>query len=454
MEVLGALILAAGKGTRMHSPRPKVLQRLLEAPMLHYVYAAAAPLTGERTWTMIGHGADEVRGAFPEQAGRMILQAEQLGTGHALMTALPHLQAAGLSRLLVINGDTPLLRHSQLTTFVQACGDADLGFLTLTPPDPAAFGLVVRQGGRPTAVVEAKDYDPAKHGPHTGEINAGIYCLRLERVAPLLRKLTNKNKSGEYYITDIIGLAAEAGLWVEAVNFGDEADLLGINSPLELAAGEERLRARLVEEALRAGVLIHNPAAVRLGPRAVLEPGAEITGPCEIYGASRLAKGARVDSHCRLENVTLEAEARVFSFCHLEDARVGPDCRVGPYARLRPGAVLEEKARAGNFVEVKKARLCAGAKVNHLTYVGDAEVGAGANVGAGTITCNYDGKNKHFTRIGAGAFIGSNTALVAPVSVGAGAMVGAGSVITKDVPEGQIAIARGRQVNLERKKSS
>jgi bifunctional UDP-N-acetylglucosamine pyrophosphorylase/glucosamine-1-phosphate N-acetyltransferase len=454
MPILGTVILAAGKGTRMHSARPKVLQRLLEAPMLSYVYAAVAPLTGERTWTVVGHGADDVRAAFPEQAEQMILQAEQRGTGHALRTAWEQPVSEGVSHLLVINGDTPLLQTEQISYFLSCCRekDCDLGFISLTPADLGSFGRVVRAGGAVQAIVEAKDYEPTVHGYDAGEINAGIYYFRVQSIAPLLPLLTDGNKSGEFYITDLIGLAVARNLVVEGVNFGDEADLLGINSPLELAAGEERLRARMVEEHLRRGVLLHNPSAVRIGFAAEIAPGAEITGPCEIYGVCRVAAGARIASHCRLENTDVGEGATIHSFCHTEDARIGSKCTIGPYARLRPGAVLEEKSRAGNFVEIKKSHIGKGAKVNHLTYIGDAELGPGVNVGAGTITCNYDGVHKHQTRIEEGAFIGSNTALVAPVTIGRNALVGAGSVITEDVPEGHLGLARGRQVNMARKR--
>ena len=346
------------------------------------------------------------------------------------------------------------MRAEQLGDFVARCAekDCDLGFLTLTPADPAAFGRVVRKDGAVRAVVEAKDFNPAQHGAESREINGGIYYLRLRSVFPLLDLLTDDNKAGELYITDLVGLAVERNLIVEGVNFGDEADLLGINSPWELAAGEERLRARLVEAHLKRGVIIHNPGAVRIGPLAEIAPGAEITGPCEIYGASRIAAGVSIASHCRLENTEVAEGTKVHSFCHTEDARIGALCNVGPYARLRPGTVMEEKSRAGNFVEVKKSRLGPGAKVNHLTYIGDADIGPKVNVGAGTITCNYDGINKYQTRIQEGAFIGSNTALVAPVVVGKNALVGAGSVITADVPDDHLALARGRQINMARKK--
>lgn len=450
----GAVVLAAGKGTRMYSDTPKVLQRLLEEPMLGYVYRAAEPLFGDRIWTVIGHRADMVRAAFPDHEERFVHQERQLGTGHALQQAWPAIEKAGVEYILVINGDTPLVTADILGGFFSGASElaADISFITLTLADPASFGRVVRDGGEVAAIIEAKDYDEKLHGDETGEINAGIYCLKVESMGKLLPRLTNENKSGEVYVTDLVGLAVEAGLKVLGWPLGDDARLLGINSPAELVRSEEFLREQIVDEYLNGGVIIHNPSAVRIGPLAVVEKGVEMTGPCEIYGRCRLASGVRVESHCRIEDTTVAEKAVLCSFSHVQNASIGQACRVGPYARLRPGAVMEEDSRIGNFVEMKKTRLGKGAKASHLTYLGDADVGAEANIGAGTITCNYDGENKYVTRIGERAFIGSNSALVAPVEIGAGALVGAGSVITKDVPANALGIARGRQRNLERKR--
>jgi bifunctional UDP-N-acetylglucosamine pyrophosphorylase/glucosamine-1-phosphate N-acetyltransferase len=323
--------------------------------------------------------------------------------------------------------------------------------MTITPRDTGAFGRVVRDAERRIrAIVEAKDYDFSLHGPVTGEVNAGIYLLKVETIGPLLEKLENTNNSGEYYITDLVGLAVEKGLSVDGVQAGNDVSLMGINSPRELIDAETTLRARIVDELIDSGVLVHNPGTVIVGPRAEIEPGAEIFGHCEIYGASKVAAGARLGSYNHITDATFAPGCVVREFNHIEGAEVGEGVTVGPYSRLRPGAKLEKDARIGNFVEMKKATLGEGAKASHLTYLGDAVVGAGANIGAGTITCNYDGKNKFTTRIGAGAFIGSNTALVAPVSVGDNALIGAGSTITKDVPDNQTGIARGKQVNLRR----
>ncbi|MEL7642170.1 MAG: bifunctional UDP-N-acetylglucosamine diphosphorylase/glucosamine-1-phosphate N-acetyltransferase GlmU [Solidesulfovibrio sp.] len=451
-ERIGALVLAAGKGTRMKSDAPKVLKTLLGEPMLRYGLDALAGLFGPRVLAVIGHRAALVEAAFPDMAGRFVLQAEQLGTGHALAAALPRLAAEGLEYVLVVNGDAPLVTAESLGVFVATAlaGAADLAFVTIELPQAGAYGRVVRQGGA-VRIVEAKDYDTARDGPVTGEINAGVYLLRLAAVAPLLADLRNDNAGGEYYITDLVGLAGGAGLSVLAVNRGDDPAYLGINSPRELVAAEERLRRRRIDALLDEGVLVRAADSVRVGPHVRVAPGAELCGPLELYGSTSIAAGAAIASHCVLRDAVIGENVTVQAFCHLEGARVAAGAQVGPYARLRPGAVLEEGAKVGNFVEMKKSTLGPGAKAGHLTYLGDATVGAAANIGAGTITCNYDGVRKHKTVIGEKAFIGSNSALVAPVTIGAGALVGAGSVITSDVPDGGLALGRGRQVTKTRK---
>lgn len=452
---VGALVLAAGKGTRMHSDDPKVLRTLLGEPMLRYVLDGLYPLFGERVHVVVGFGAEKVRKAFPEYEGRFVLQPDQLGTGHALQCAWDAVKAAGYEYVLVMNGDVPLAAGKDLGAFVaQARGEgADLAFLTIQLPEPGAYGRIVRDAQGLARIVEAKDHDEAVHGPATGEINAGIYLVRVAAVDKVLFRLTNSNKSGEFYITDLAELVGAAGGRVVAVNRGRDENLLGINNPRELVDAEEALRVRIVEGLLSSGVVVRNRRSVRVSHRAVIEPGAEVSGPCDILGASVIGRSAVVEPHCWIKDSAVAGGAVIHAFSHIEQATVGLGCHVGPYGRLRPGAVLEEGAKVGNFVEMKKAVLGPGAKASHLTYLGDAEVGAGANIGAGTITCNYDGKNKFKTTIGAGAFIGSNTALVAPVTVGAGALVAAGSVVTEDVPEGGLAIARSRQVIKARKKN-
>ncbi|MDR2076082.1 MAG: bifunctional UDP-N-acetylglucosamine diphosphorylase/glucosamine-1-phosphate N-acetyltransferase GlmU [Desulfovibrio sp.] len=451
---LGALILAAGKGTRMRSDRPKVLQTLLEEPLLRYVLDAALALCPDKTWTVVGHGADLVGQTVAARGGRLILQEPQQGTGHALQVAWPALTKAGLTHVLVLNGDTPLMREETLRAFLAAslAADADLAFISLTPKDPAAYGRVIRTKGLVEAIVEARDYDEALHGPPSREINAGVYCLRLASVAPLLSSLKDGNRGREFYITDLAHLAVFVKLTVLGHNHGDCPELLGINTPQELIRSEEFLREAIIRRHLEAGVLIRSPQTVRIGPDVELEPGASVTGPAELYGRTFVRRGARISSHCRLTDTRVGEGASVHSFSLLQEAEVGANCVVGPYARLRPGAILEEEAHAGNFVELKKTRLGRGAKANHLAYLGDADIGAGTNIGAGTITCNYDGTDKHQTVIGRGAFIGSNASLVAPLTIGDGTVIGAGSVITEDVPAAALAIARSRQRNTARKK--
>jgi bifunctional UDP-N-acetylglucosamine pyrophosphorylase/glucosamine-1-phosphate N-acetyltransferase len=452
---IGAVVMAAGKGTRMHSDAPKVLREILGEPMLWYVYDQLGELFGARVHTVIGFGASAVEAAFADQAGRFILQEPQLGTGHAMQCAWKHVANAGYEYVLVVNGDTPLAPAALYADLVERAlaARADLACVTLTLAMPNAFGRVLRHpDGSVAAVIEAKDFDARLHGKNAGEVNAGIYFFKTSAIGPLLGRLTNDNKSHEYYVTDLIGLAVDARLAVAAYNFGDAPELLGINSPRELTGAEELLRARIVADWQDQGVIVRQAASVRIGPKVTIAPGVEITGPAEIYGETRLAAGVTVASHCLLRDCVIAEGARVHNFSHCEGALVGQACTVGPYGRLRPGSVLEDDAHVGNFVEVKKSVLHKGVKANHLSYLGDAEIGAGTNVGAGTITCNYDGKNKHKTTIGERAFIGSNTALVAPVTVGDGALVAAGSTITKDVPAGELAIGRARQVTMPRRK--
>ncbi len=448
-----ALVLAGGKGTRMHSEKPKVLKTLLGESMLYYVYNALRPSIGDEIFTIVGFGSESVEDAFPQMKERFVLQKEQLGTGHALQQGWDRIKSSGYEYCLVVNGDTPLISAEAVSNFLEAVKDdgADLSFVTITPQEPNQFGRVIRnKAGQVTAIVEAKDYDESIYGVASGEVNAGIYCLKISAIEELVFKLTNENKSGEYYITDLVDLAVEYGMAVTAVGCGDSTKLMGINSPYELSKAESTLRLGIAEKWLRAGVILHNWESVVIGPRVTIKPGVEITGPCELYGETSIESGAVIKSHVVITDSSIDKNAEIKAYSHLEDAKVGPECSVGPYGRLRPGAVLEEGSKIGNFVEMKKAVLGKGAKASHLTYLGDSEIGAGTNIGAGTITCNYDGKNKFKTIIGENAFIGSNSALVAPVTVGNGVLIAAGSTITKNVNDGDLAVARSRQVNISR----
>ncbi|MBF0480195.1 MAG: bifunctional UDP-N-acetylglucosamine diphosphorylase/glucosamine-1-phosphate N-acetyltransferase GlmU [Desulfovibrionaceae bacterium] len=452
---VGVVVMAAGKGARMFSESPKVLRAILGEPMLWYVYDQLEQQFAGRIHTVIGFRAGEVEAAFPGQAGRFVLQEPQLGTGHALQCAWKHVVNAGYEYVLVINGDTPLVPaalYAELTERALAA-KADLACVTLTLAQRNAFGRVLRHpDGSVAAVIEAKDYDAKLHGKNAGEVNAGIYLFKTESIGPLLDRLTNDNKSHEYYVTDLIGLAVSGRLTAAAYNFGDAPELMGVNSPLDLAGAEELLRRRIVADWREQGVIVRQADSVRIGPKAAIAPGVEITGPAEIYGETRIAAGVIVASHTVLRDCAIAEGARIDNFSHCDGSLVGPGCTVGPYGRLRPGSVLERGAHVGNFVEVKKSVLHAGVKANHLSYLGDAEIGAGTNIGAGTITCNYDGKSKHKTAIGERVFIGSNTALVAPVSVGDDALVAAGSTITKDVAPGALAFGRARQETRPRRK--
>lgn len=451
MKKTCAVILAAGKGTRMHSAAPKVLQRILGEPMLAYVLRAVKAAVNNEVFIVIGHGADSVQSAFSEES--FVRQAEQKGTGDAVIRAMPAVKKGGFDSVLIVNGDAPLITADTLCSFVERAQSADVAFATIVLDEPGAYGRVVREpSGAVRAIVEAKDYSEDVYGRPSGEVNAGVYYVKTSVLEMLLPLLNCNNKSGEYYLTDIVTLAVEKSLSVVGVNCGADSGLFGVNTPFELSRSEDILREKRVEELLRAGVTVHLPQTVSVGPFSEVEAGAEIFGPCEIYGNSKISSGVKILSHCVLRNAIVSEYAEIKSFSHLEDVSVGAHAQVGPYARLRPGTVLEESSRVGNFVELKKSRLGAGAKANHLTYLGDAQIGSGTNIGAGTITCNYDGKNKFPTVIEENAFIGSNTALVAPVTVGKGATVGAGSVITKDIPDSMLGIGRAKQVNLSWKK--
>lgn len=451
---LGYVLLAAGRGTRMHSDSPKVLQSVLGKPLLGYVFDALGHVPPSLVWTVIGFGAHEVRAAFSARDLQFVLQEEQLGTGHAVSLAWPEVIASGLTHVCVLNGDTPYVPVQEVEALARMCSEegAAMGMLTLELENPFGYGRVVRSSeGSVLRVVEEKDFDSVEQGGEINEVNSGVYVFDVAQCTHLLSRMDQDNAQREFYLTQMISLCAAAGLSVVGMPFGNSELLRGINSPRELVDFEENLRRRIVEVHLWSGVIIRNGLSVVIGPDVEIEPGAEIVGPCEIYGHTRIGRGARIASHCWIKDAVL-GSCQVKSFSHIESARVGEGASVGPYARLRPGADIGCRARVGNFVEVKNSVLREGAKAGHLSYLGDSDIGPDVNIGAGTITCNFDGVRKHRTEIRESAFIGSNTALVAPVVVGAGALVGAGSVVTKDVPDGALCVARARQANIERRK--
>ena len=421
------VILAAGMGTRMRSDRPKVLHEVAGAPLLAHALRAGLALAPERVVVVTGPEMEDVAAAAHEEwpeAG-IAVQAERLGTGHAVAQAAPFLQGFE-GDVVVLYGDTPFVRPGTLEAMTAARAQAEVVVLGFEPADPARYGRLVTEGEDLLRIVEWKDADARERA--IGLCNSGVLAAPAPLLFPLLDRLEPAAASGEYYLTDVVALARAEGARATVVR-GAEEEMLGVNSRADLAAAEAAFQARARAAALGTGVTLTAPETVFFAHDTVIGRDA-IVEPHVVFGPG----------------VTVETGATIRAFSHLEGAHVSRGAVVGPYARLRPGAELGEEVRVGNFVEVKSTTLAEGAKVNHLSYVGDAAVGAGANLGAGTVTCNYDGVAKHRTEIGAGAFIGSDTMLVAPVRVGAGAMTGSGSVITEDVPDAALALGRARQV--------
>ncbi|WP_207017930.1 bifunctional UDP-N-acetylglucosamine diphosphorylase/glucosamine-1-phosphate N-acetyltransferase GlmU [Roseococcus suduntuyensis] len=419
-----AIILAAGQGTRMRSAQPKVMHQLAGRPMVQHLLAACAPVF-QRIVVVVGPGMEELAAAVVPHA--TVVQQERLGTGHAARIAAPLLEGF-VGDVAVLYGDNPLITTATLERLVAARETTDLALLAMRPADPGRYGRVVQdEAGQVARIVEHADATEAERAIPL--CNAGVVCAAAPNLFRWLSGLRNDNRQGEYYLTDVVAAARAEGLRTTAVE-APEAELRGINTRVELAAAEAETQSRLREAAMLGGATLTDPGSVTLA------------------WDTRLAPDVVVEPHVVFApGVTVEEGVRIRAFSHLEGCVVRANAIVGPYARLRPGADVGQGAHVGNFVELKAATLGAGAKANHLTYLGDVSVGAGANIGAGTITCNYDGVNKHRTEIGEGAFIGSDTALVAPVRVGARAITAAGSVITEDVPDDALAIARGRQAN-------
>jgi bifunctional UDP-N-acetylglucosamine pyrophosphorylase / glucosamine-1-phosphate N-acetyltransferase len=444
---LAAMVLCAGKGTRMKSERAKVLHALLGRPLCHYPISRALELDADPVVVVVGHQAEVVKGAiegaFPHAPISFVLQAEQRGTAHAVQCALEALKGHE-GPVLILYGDVPLLRGETLAELIDAFGatKGPLAMVTALPPEPKGYGRIIREGGRVSRVVEEKDATAAERA--IGETNAGIYLVEAKFLHSALSRVGTSNAQRELYLTDIVELAAKAGE-VAVVKAGWE-ETAGVNELSELAQRAAVLQRRINSEHMRRGVTIEHPETtfiedgVEIGPDTVIGPMVTIRQGCEIGAGARLGQGSV------LTKSTIADGVEIKPYSVLEEAIIGPRCVIGPFARLRPGTVLGERVHIGNFVETKKARIGEGSKANHLSYLGDAKLGSGVNVGAGTITCNYDGEQKHTTVLGDGVFIGSDTQLVAPVTVGAGAYVGAGSTITEDVPPMGLALSRAPQV--------
>ncbi len=442
---LHVVILAAGEGKRMKSALPKVLQPVAGRPMLAHVIATARQLAPAAIHVVYGHGGEQVRAAFADQPDLLwVEQAERLGTGHAVQQAVP--AVPDHARVLVLYGDVPLITAETLRRLLDV--EAPLAVLVAELENPAGYGRIVRDAeGRVARIVEEKDADEAERAIRA--VNTGIVAADAGALAVWLRELRNDNAQGEYYLTDVFALAAAEYRPADIVLVHDPLEVEGANDRWQLAQLERAYQRRAARAVCLQGARLADPSRFDLRGELIVGHDVEIDVDVVIEGRVELGDGVRIGPFCRLKDVRLGAGTEVRAHCDLEGAVVEGAAQIGPFARLRPGTVLADGVHIGNFVETKNAKLGTGSKANHLTYLGDAVVGAGVNVGAGTITCNYDGANKHVTTIEDGAFIGSNTSLVAPVRVGRDATIGAGSVITREAPAGKLSLARGRQTVIE-----
>ncbi len=442
---MNIVILAAGSGKRMHSSTPKVLHRLAGRALLAHVFDTAKQLSPKVICIVYGHGGELVRQAVEENGVVWVMQEPQLGTGHAVMQTAPHLDERWPT--LVLYGDVPLIRAETLKHLVEATG-LGLGLLTAILDSPAGYGRVLRSRKKVVGIVEEKDANARQRALR--EISTGIVVAPTKKLKSWLAKLQNNNAQKEYYLTDIVAFAAKERVPVTAIQADAAWETLGVNSRGQLAELERIYQRKLAASLLEQGVALADPS--RCDVRGSLGCGRDVAVDvnCVFEGEVRLGDGVSVGANCVLKDVTVGADTRIEPFCHLEDADIGADCRIGPYARIRPGTRtrIAAKVHIGNFVEVKASSIGAGSKANHLSYIGDSEVGSNVNVGAGTIVCNYDGANKHRTVIEDDVFIGSDTQLIAPVRVGRGATLGAGTTLTEDAPAGELTLSRVKQVSI------
>ncbi len=442
---LEVVILAAGQGTRMRSALPKVLHPVAGKPMLGHVIDSARRLQPQGIHVVIGHGADAVRERLAADDLSFVMQREQLGTGHAVAQAAPALSA---ERVLILYGDVPLIEVSTLQRLLQKVDDQHLALLTVELGDPTGYGRIVRDAaGAVSAIVEHKDATPEQRAIREG--NTGILAVPGKRLGGWLSRLSNSNAQGEYYLTDVIAMAVADGLTVATEQPLDAMEVQGANDRIQLAELERHYQQRAARRLMAEGVTLRDPA--RFDVRGDVSVGRDVLIDINVIleGRVLIEEGVEIGPNCVIRNSTLRKGAIVKANSHLDGAELGEGADCGPFARLRPGSVLGAKAHVGNFVELKNAVMGEGAKAGHLSYLGDAEIGARSNIGAGTITCNYDGANKSHTRMGEDVFVGSNSALVAPVSLGDGATTGAGSVVTQDVPANTLAVGRAKQRNIE-----
>ena len=442
---LNVIVLAAGQGKRMHSDVPKVLHPLAGRSLLGRVVDTARTLQAAKIVVVYGHGGEQVRQAFAQDAGLIWAeQKEQLGTGHAVKQAMPHVDPD--SDVLIVYGDVPLIEAKSLRLLLESSRET-LGVMTAVVEDASGYGRIVRDAaGRVLRIVEQKDATEAERAIR--EWNTGFLATSAARLSGWLARVKNENAQKEYYLTDVIGLAVADGLAVKTTQPENVWEVEGVNSKRQLAQLERIHQREVANRLLEQGVTLADPA--RFDVRGTLSCGRDVSIDvnCVFEGTVKLGDRVKIGPNCILKNVSIDADTEINPFSLLENASVGARCRIGPYARLRPGAALSDEVHIGNFVEVKNSRVGAGSKANHLAYVGDSDVGSRVNIGAGTITCNYDGVNKHRTVIEDEVFVGSNATLVAPVTVAKGSYIGAGSTISKDTPPGQLTVGRAKQVSI------
>ena len=441
---MNVVILAAGQGKRMHSDLPKVLHPLAGKPLLGHVLDTAREIGATKICVVYGHGGEQVRAALDAPDLTWALQEPQLGTGHAVLQAMP--AAVPSAPTLILYGDVPLIRTSTLRRLIEAAGRGSLALLTAHLENPKGYGRIVRVDGAVKRIVEEKDADDAEKAIR--EINTGILVAPTAALARWLPMLGNRNAQGEYYLTDIVALAVAEGMPVVTAHPDAIWETEGVNSKLQLAALERVHQRTIAERLMEAGVTLADPARFDVRGELICGRDVSIDVNCVFEGRVELDDGVSIGANCVLKNCHIGSGTRIAPFCHIEDAEVGADSIIGPYARLRPGTELGSGVHIGNFVEVKNSTIADSSKANHLAYIGDATIGRRVNVGAGTITCNYDGANKHRTVIEDDVFIGSDTQLVAPVTVGRGATLGAGTTLTRDAPPDQLTVSRAKQMSI------
>jgi len=442
---LDIVILAAGQGTRMRSAKPKVLHPVAGKSMLGHVIDAARQLKPRAIHVVIGHGAEQIRQAFPDADLNFVLQAEQLGTGHAVAQAAPFLQA---EQVLILYGDVPLIEAATLERLLQSLSPSQMALLTVNLADPSGYGRILRDAQQQvTAIIEHKDASPEQRA--ITECNTGILAVPGPRLADWLGRLSNQNAQGEYYLTDVIAMAVADGLPVLTEQPKHAMEVQGANDRIQLASLERYYQLCAAHRLMQQGVTLIDPARFDLRGQVSVGRDVQIDINVVLEGQVVIEDGVHIGPGCYIKDSVLRRNAVLKAYTHLDGAEVGESADCGPFARLRPGTQLGHKAHVGNFVELKNAVMGEGAKAGHLSYLGDAEIGARTNIGAGTITCNYDGANKHRTVMGEDVFIGSNSSLVAPLTLGSGVTTGAGSTITQDVPADTLALGRARQVGIQ-----